>query len=382
MELGEDEPRELKNAVLATKTDNLRTVRFILDCYFEMRSHLGRALPPEATKFLVAMADHEARGKSETVAFYDFNPVAIYMDERSTKKGQKPGEQLQRSPQAEFYFHYFGENAPYRFVKCVFDAVKSGHFNTEEARKELFPDEAALSEPEKLALEIKDLHFFFAEDSYLENLNRRILEMLNIEPELSFEILFIFARGLSSSNRLLGLSEIKTLPPEFEKHFASAVIKVEEPQRWSTGLEMRGSEFYPIFVEKFKVCLEEELIRRQNEEVENALSVGSLDDLELKVLQNSQILRRVFSAGLVEKIWRADKISGEQKYRMIDALIKGLRLHSTHSPEIASQLNETHKFFTQRYNESKQKMERIRIFRLLESSGLALPQDIPPGITV
>lgn len=143
---------------------------------------------------------------------------------------------------------------------------------------------------------------------------------------------------------------------------------------------MRGGEFQKIFIDSFQQWCSEEIIRRQNSEIETALKVGSLSDLEMKVLKNSQILGRVFSSGLIEKIWSSVKLSETEKHRMFEALLKGMRLHATHNQNIAIELQSTHEFVTAKFDESTSQMTRLRLFRLLEETGLGVPSDIPPGI--
>jgi hypothetical protein len=378
VEISAGEFENLETTIQNIKTDNLRTVRFILDCYFQVRCAVGKELPLEVIKFLVAMIDHESKGNVEPSEFYDFNPMVIYARQyRTNGKNQKD-----QAPDAQedFLFKYFGENSQYKIFRCIYDVVRRGHFNADLANQEIFPTEANLSATEKLAQQIQNTHFFFSESSELKELIEQIHQFLKIGDGLSFATIFTFAKGLSSANRLLELPEITVIPEGFDRALTEAAKSVDNPTQYTRDFAHRNADMYQLFSDCFvKACNDENKRRLQNA-FNDAITSGTTQKFTDHTLQSPQLLEQIFTSGQIERVWTSTVMTREERQRLLEVLIKLMVMSSHHglsAANIKAELTKTHAFLRAKFDETKDKMVRLRIYRLLEDCGMEMPSDSP-----
>lgn len=355
----------LRRNLKKVQADNLRTVRFVVDNFLQLRSSLKRDLPEPDIKFLISMVHHEAKGHKESWDFYNFNATDIsYREYSRTRENPAPPPE----PQTIFYDKYYGGNENYTARKCIYDLVHFGYCDTQSAKNELFPDAAKLSPSEFLAQQIKNTHFFFSNDNELREIIEKVEVFFKSSEELSFDSLYMFIKGYSSAFRLLELEDPTTLPEGFLNAAKKAVHGVKNPLSYSSGLNLSNKNFLQIFIEAFENICREEDVRQKTNTLDKAIDLGQTNELVSYDYESSEILERIFSSGQFDKIWHAQNLDSDERYRLLEGIIKAMSMNS-HREMIKAELDKVSNFLKDTYNASTEKMIRLRTYRLLQATG-------------
>lgn len=378
--ISSNEERDILNTLSHLKTENLRTIKFILDCFFQIRINFKTDLPPDLVKFLAAMIDYESKGTPQDEQFYQFNPVEIHFrDHRRKDKSntdKNSDTELQPDPQIGFYQNYFGTNAPYRMYKCAFDIVKNGYFSVADANKELFPSEVELTPAQRLAARIKDTHFFFCQDTELTDLVSEITTLVKESKSADFSSLYSFAKGISAATKLLEKGDITVLPENYESLAIAALKEIKDPDDIPRDVQDRINELAPIFVKTLNKICDDESKNRIVSTVDDAIKSGKVKYLKEQLVEHSLILEQIFTGGQISSIWD-EAMQSVDKYALLESVSKAMVRSSNHNPKIKQQLEETHRFLKDQYAKTTSKMHRLRIYRLIEATGLDTPTDKP-----
>ena len=183
-------------------------------------------------------------------------------------------------------------------------------------------------------------------------------ELIKAADDLSFRTLTLFARGLTIATRLLELPE-PTIPEKFEDLVSKAVKNVESPGEHARDIAYRGNDISSGLVKVLqRLCLDE-AVRRKREAMEMAILGGETEALSDQIFKGEEILETAFSSGLREKIWTASTLSKEQRYGLLEGLIKAARLYANHNPKVQSELRHIHGFLEVKFGETAEKMAKL-----------------------
>lgn len=374
--LSSSENDEIINVIEKLKTNNLRTIKFILDCFFQLRSGLQRELPHELIKFLIAMVDFESKGSPQDTKFYQFNPVELYYEEYRRKKEKAKDEVIEPNLQTQFYHKYFGENYPYRMYNCVFEVVKNGYFTVDAATTELFPTDKELTSAERLAAKIKDTHFFFSQDEELLAMESEAVTLIKSPDTMDFSTLYSLTKVLASAAKLLEKGDITNLPENFIKQAEEAVKRIEDPEEIPRDVSDRINELPKLFVDTLNNVCKEERKNRMVRALGDAIKAGKTRHLKEQLIENKFVLEQVFTNGQIGLIW-SEAMKNVDKYSLLDTIVKALAGSAHQNAQIKAELDSTHSFLMDQYSKTKSKMHRLRTYRIIEATGLATPTDKP-----
>jgi hypothetical protein len=372
LSLDNSEKEFLKKTIEKANINNLRTVRFIIDCYLELRLGMDEKIPESAVILLVAMIDFESKGNAVDTKFYKFDGEAIqYKEYRrqkdDTQKDSKPDNQT------VFYSSYYGDSVKYLFFQTIDDLVHQGYFDNISAKEELFPKTEDLSPPDKLALDLRNTHYFFTSDDDLKKIISSIEGYFKTEKNISFETLFALVKGYSSAYKLLEPQEPSNLPEGFENAAKTSISGTDNPLSYTDNFGMGTNNILKIFLDSIEtICLDEDRQRLQKQ-MDDLVSVGKKIEITDHILSNSALLETIYTSGTIEKIWNSTFMPLTEKYRLMEQLLKSMVRNKHFKPGIVPELTSTHTFLTTQFNSATEKMDRLRIFRLLEETGMTLP---------
>jgi hypothetical protein len=376
LNLNEKEVADFVGIVEKFKIENLRVINFAIDCYLQVRKIIEVNLPIEATKFLIALVANESLSGPKEWEFYNLNSLEISL-RKYNRDNKKEVEQAKDDPQANYYHKYFGESQAYTAYSSIYEVIKTGLADQEKLKKELFPKEANLTPAQHLAGKIKDTHFFFSTDQDLEKLIVDINSFKN-KPIDDFSTFYIFMVGYSSAMTLLERDDELSFPLEFKPVAEQILMNEINIDKIISSLSYTREDISKVITSSLLALAKSELIRRKREQIEVTTNDGLTKDFKNELLETPDVLESIFSDGLYEKIFNSQKIEPEERYRILTVVNKAANQNS-HNPKISEEINKISKFLNTKYSAENMKMERLRLYRLIEVTGRNLP-DIPPKV--
>lgn len=348
-------------------TRNLRAVKNIFDAILDLKRQVKRDIPESVIRFLIADCLFESEGKRNDWSFFKFNALEFHW-----KKGE-----IESDPQLQarknFYDKYYGEEVSYIPFKSVFDYRRCGLLNLKSFSEEVFPSDDNKDQTARRILELRELHTFFFTDSELQNLRTEVESILARERCFTFAEVAILIRTLSSCYFNLE-NELPSSMPDVLRHRVENALKgVADIYELDRHMMMDRGDWIPSFREEISQLIDNEAIRRARVDLERAISDS--DDF---------VVRTICSREPEVLIGISDRVDGlvnlrvidERDYRLIYILIK-IIYENRGSKTLGGEMSKLHALLMARYDEASEKMTRLRLFRLIQETGLEQPKDIP-----
>jgi hypothetical protein len=184
--------------------------------------------------------------------------------------------------------------------------------------------------------------------------------------------------GYSSAMTLLERDDELSFPLEFKPVAEQILMNEINIDKIISSLSYTREDISKVITSSLLALAKSELIRRKREQIEVTTNDGLTKDFKNELLETPDVLESIFSDGLYEKIFNSQKIEPEERYRILTVVNKAANQNS-HNPKISEEINKISKFLNTKYSAENMKMERLRLYRLIEVTGRNLP-DIPPKV--
>ena len=344
---------------------NLRLVKAIIDSLGEIKEAFKNEIPEEVLKFLIALLANDSEGKRNPFDFYVFNPIQFHLSQPSTVTAS--------DPQKEFYEKYFGKNTGYRPYKSVFDFIRTGLLDTSLFQEEVFGPLDQRDTTSKRIEEIRNTHFFFSTDSELTALQTEIQAIANTNRAFHFNEVSSLVRALSASIKLLEQPYPIALPNYLENLARESIKTHDDIWQLESSFAYRGDDLIFSFARDMKNICNDENLRRADVKYQAGISNFDRNEFKNAIELNRKCLSKIFSAGDFAKIINGN-ISEQSKTDFITLIIDGLKYPDQ---QLKAELSLINNDLLSRYSNSTSKTDRLRIFRLIEQTGLQRPTALP-----
>lgn len=357
--------------VAKLQVSNLRVIQRILDVLFELKDILKKPIPEDVVKFLISMIVAESKKVQNDFNFYRFNPMKFLMS-----KDDAGLSDLEKEQKA-FHENYFGKNEGYRPYFTVIKLAKHGYVDSSDLSQEIFGSENEKDVIAKRINELKNIHMFFCTDSDLMQLQTEISQISRSSRKFNFNEVATLMRILSSTIKLLEQDLPTDLPIEIRKLAAESIMEVESLFDLKHAFGYRGDDLIEPFRVGMTRIVDNEGLRRATEFLDKALLNVNADLMRKAVEIEIGSLAKCAEAGVIDGIFRSNA-SEEDKYQIAHVIIEAFQLRGTtikeeHLKSVFDQLLVV-------FNSSQTKTEKLRIYRLLEKTGIEITVPRPKSV--